>query len=572
MPKRSLYSEIVAPANTPQSEQAHPAQTPNSAGGWSFKVDKWTQARRFLILGSEKGTYYIGEKPLTLANMQAVLACIQEDGTRLVDLVCAVSDGGLAAKNSPAIFALALACSPKYASPATVAYALAHLPYVARTATHLFEFVETVQTFRGWGRGLRRAIGNWFTRQPPNSVAYQMIKYRQRNGWTGRDVLRLAHMGSMEDEMQAIFRWVVGAPLTQRNVKRAGQPVQKVMTTNDTGITGTTELGNLYPDVSESLPELIRVFEVVQKLHNFDEIAALVKAHGLPREALPTEALNSPVVWAALLQNMPYTALMRNLATMTRVGLLGVGSGDLDAVMLVCLRLVEEKAITKARVHPIAILAALKTYAQGHGMRGQNTWTPNPRIIDALDKAYYLSFANVQPFAGRVKIAIDISGSMKTTSVVGLEYLTAREGAAALALPMLAAMPNAWTEAFNTDVKPLHLSSRQRLDDATLAIERLISGGTNCAAPIMAAIAHKEMVDCFVIITDSETWQGTPHPHQALEQYRKAVNPAAKLAVIAMCSNSETITNTDDDAGVINLVGFDTQTPVLLDAFLRGEV
>lgn len=571
MPNRKLsYAEIVAPSFTPQSQQASPLQTPNSAGGWTFKVDKWVQARRFLILGSEKGTYYIGEKALTLANMRSVLACIQEDGKRLVDLVSAVSQGGLAAKNSPAIFALALACSPKYASPETVKYALDHLSYVCRTATHLYEFVETVQTFRGWGRGLRRAIGNWFTRQPPNSVAFQMVKYRQRNGWTGRDVLRLAHFTSVEDEMQAVFRWIVGAPLTERKVKRAGKTVFS------TGggivdIQAEISIGHSYPDVSAQLPALIISFEAVQKLTNADEIALMVKAHNLPREALPTEALNSPAVWKALLFDMPYTAMLRNLATMTRVGLLGVGTGDLDSVMLVCARLIDEKALKKARVHPIAILAALKTYAQGKGMRGQNTWTPNPRVIDALDKAYYLSFANIEPYEGRVKIAIDVSTSMRETQVVGLEYLSAAEGAAALALPMLAAMPNAWAEAFNTAPVPLALSSRQRLDDATDTILRTVSGGTNCAAPIEVSIQLKTMVDTFVILTDSETWHGDQHPFQALETYRKAVNPAARLVVIAMCSNSESIGD-PDDAGTINLIGFDVNTPVLLDAFLRGQV
>ena len=42
---------------------------------------------------------------------------------------------------------------------------------------------------------------------------------------------------------------------------------------------------------------------------------------------MPTEWLDAPAVWEALLEEMPMTALIRNLATMTRVGLLAPGSG-----------------------------------------------------------------------------------------------------------------------------------------------------------------------------------------------------------------------------------------------------
>ena len=31
----------------------------NNAGGFGFAVDKWQRLRRFLILGSEGGTYYV---------------------------------------------------------------------------------------------------------------------------------------------------------------------------------------------------------------------------------------------------------------------------------------------------------------------------------------------------------------------------------------------------------------------------------------------------------------------------------------------------------------------------------
>src|SRR5262245_27123016 len=60
------------------------AQVPNSAGGFAWAVDDWTRLRRFLILGSEGGSFYAGEWALTRENAAAVERCIAADGPRAV--------------------------------------------------------------------------------------------------------------------------------------------------------------------------------------------------------------------------------------------------------------------------------------------------------------------------------------------------------------------------------------------------------------------------------------------------------------------------------------------------------
>ena len=54
------FATRLARLATPQAERI-PAttQVPNSAGGYAWPVDKWTRFDRFLIFGSERGTYYI---------------------------------------------------------------------------------------------------------------------------------------------------------------------------------------------------------------------------------------------------------------------------------------------------------------------------------------------------------------------------------------------------------------------------------------------------------------------------------------------------------------------------------
>ena len=119
---------------------ALPGQAPNSAGGNAWAVDCWTRLRRFLVLGSEGGSYYASEWTLTRENAKAVEQCVREDGPRTVAEIVRVSTEGRAPKNDPALYALALAAG--VGDLATRQAALAALPRVARTGTHLFRFAR----------------------------------------------------------------------------------------------------------------------------------------------------------------------------------------------------------------------------------------------------------------------------------------------------------------------------------------------------------------------------------------------------------------------------------------------
>src|SRR5215218_2428974 len=150
-------------------------------GGVAFAVDNWTRLARFLVLGSDGGTFYVGAHELTADNARVVAACLAEDPVRTVAQIVAVSGAGRAPRQEPALFALALAAART--DPAARREALAVLPRVCRTGTHLFHFAAYVASLRGWGRGLRRAIGTWYGALPLDELAYQALKYRQRDGW-----------------------------------------------------------------------------------------------------------------------------------------------------------------------------------------------------------------------------------------------------------------------------------------------------------------------------------------------------------------------------------------------------
>ncbi len=532
-------------------------QVRNSNAGFVWAVDDWTRLRRFLILGSEGGSFYVGEWNLTRQNAEAVERCLASDGPRAVATIAEISEAGRAPKNDAAVFALAMAAG--LGDEATRRAALEALPRVCRISTHLFQFATFVEGFRGWGRSLRRAIGGWYAARSPESLAHQAVKYRQRDGMTHRDLLRLAHPAArvgagnptleLGDEHRRLFEWIA----------RGGD--------------------------TDGLPRIVEGFALVQSVETPARAAELVREYGLPREAVPSEHLTSPEVWTALLEDMPMTALVRNLATMTRHGVLAPGS---DGTAKAIAQLGDRERIRKARVHPIALLAALRTYAAGRGVRGKGTWTPVPAIIDALDAAFYTAFENVEPTGKRFLLALDVSGSMTHGSVAGVPGLTPRDASAALALVTAAtetryetvgfyAGPRGWTSRLRglysrqSGITPLAISPRQRLDDAVRAVSGLPFGGTDCALPMLYALEHEREIDMFVILTDSETWAGDVHPAQALQDYRRASGIDARLVVVGMVSNGFSIAD-PNDPGQLDIVGFDTATPQLISDFARGAL
>lgn len=544
------YAEHVNEKKTPQSEPIPGTlQVKNSAGGYSFAVDDWTRLDRFLILGSEGGSYYATERKLTVENAAVVKRCIAADGLRTVRRIVEVSDAGRAPKNDPAILALAI-CA-KTGNEATRRAAYAAVPAVCRIGTHLFHFVEYVQALgqsAGWGRGMRNAVARWYDQKDAKDLVYQVAKYQGRDGWTNRDLLRLSHPTAPDKEHAAIYNWIV---------KGEGPGVEWPV---------------------ESPIRLLWAIEQAKKTTLLGEMCAFITSYRMPRECVPTEWLNNPAVWEALLPHMKPEALIRNLGKMTAVGLLKPLSA---ASAMICDKLADVEVLRRARLHPIKVLSALLTYQRGAGVRGSLTWQPVQQVVDALDAAFYTTFQTIEPANKRTLLALDVSGSMDGGECAGVPGLSPRVGSVAMALVTAATEKQHHFIAFtNSGERPsLHrgfaagitqfsVSPKARLDGACAKLRQLPMGGTDCALPMIWAQENKIDVDTFCVYTDSETWAGKIHPVQALREYRQKTGIGAKLIVVGMVANEFSIAD-PNDAGMLDVVGFDTAAPAIMADFSR---
>jgi len=351
----------------------------------------------------------------------------------------------------------------------------------------------------------------------------------------------------------------------------------------------------------------------------------LINTAGLCREHIPSQLFKHRQIWEALLtskgvngkgKGMPLTALIRNLGKLTtaEIGIIdpkyvhsqlhtvvgGRNPHQSESVVggrnpqrtpqqyteYIFHRLTDAQDIKRSRIHPYNILVAMLTYKAGKGDKGSLTWTPSIYILQALDIAFKLAFQNITPTGKRIKIALDVSGSMSSAFCTGSPIVNCATASVAMMMLTLwverggvtiCAFSNTYTDLTNSITRSMDAS----IDPATglptmtiadaLKLVNMPFSSTDCALPMIRARENNEQVDAFVIYTDSETYMGRIHPQVALEEYRKASGINAKLIVVGMASNCLTIAD-PNDINTLNLAGFDTATPRIINDFIAGSL
>jgi len=580
--------------------------TANAAGGFVFRLDARSRLRRFLVLGSDTPTFYADSRSLTLGNVEGVLAALREDGLGAVAEIVAVSEGGRAPNNDPALYALALAASygargapgvelaadapladrlarsGDPAAPAVRRAALDALPRVARTAAHALVFVGFLESLRGWGRGPRRALARWFESLDDSRLALQAVKYRVRGGWAMRDLLRLSHPRIAGEDRRVLVEWILRRDLDEADIRAHDDRLRAAGDSRSaTPRRHAVRPGpEVVADARARLP-LIDGHHRVAEAASAREAARAVRDFGLPHECVPQRFLDAPEVWEALLPSMPMGALVRNLNRMTAAGLLRPGS---EAARHVAERLTDEGALRAARVHPFRMLVALRVYQSGRGILGDLSWDPAREVVDALDAGFYAAFGAVEATGRRHVLGLDVSVSMRASFLAGAWKgrtpvrgpVSARVASAAMALVTIASEPGCFVGGFTAGrgasgdgFTPLDVSPRRRLDDVVRSVSDLPFGGTDAALPIAYAARHGIPADAFVIYTDNETWAGREAVTQALRRYRDRTGIPARLVAVGMTATEYSVADPADPLQA-NVVGFDADAPAIIADFVRG--
>lgn len=545
---RDPLARVTGNVHTPQNQPIpgrEAEQVRNNAGGYTFAKDVWTRLEDFLILGTEGGTYYLGEDKLTEQNVGVVREAITADGVRAVKLATEISSAvpSRTPKNKPALFLLASAAV--FGDGETKQQVKNDLAKVARTTDHLSSFFGYWKSLGGkrTGRAMRTAFGSWFLEGETERVAWKALKARQRKTPQGealalRDVLRLAHPVTDDPARKALLGWLAG---------------------------------NVSDAEARSHVNAIDAYLEAQAVKTPRAAINVITARKVPWEYLRDAMLKSPEVWEALAGTIGMTALLRNLARMTTIGALKPLGGANDVVIE---RLTNADALKYGRIHPMDVFLAMRVYASGFAQPNPKaparTWEPVSDILDALEESYDLSFGHVEPSGKKLLIAVDSSGSMTWGGVkmggspLGMPYEIAN--AMAVILKRIEGR-NAHIINASTSAHPSRITARTNLRE--IASWRASGGGTDMSVPFVYAEREGLNVDGIVVFTDNETWAGGwNHPTQALESYRRRINPAARAVVASMTAAGHSIADPKDD-GVLNIVGMDAALPKVALEFIR---
>lgn len=517
-----------------QREKLSTDQVKNNAGSYVFEISPVEQLRRFLILGTDGGTYYQSEHAITREGIALVKACA-ETMTPMEFVPEIVNAAANAPKRTYAIFAYAVALSTE--NTKTVASGMdPHL--VLKTGTDFFELISYLEQLRGWGAVAKRVVQRVLIETDVEKLGLWSVKYRDRHGWTWKDALRIGHPKSRDDSdprRAKLFDFMLNkSPLA-------------------TGI----------------LP--VDGYLSALGLTNEQVIIGLVEKFGLPWEALADEQ-RTDAVWKVCVQFIGNTAVLRNLASFTRRGM----DKDLEFVSAV-----QNRVTSSRNLHPITLLNALKTYSSGGsvGRSKAEPYTPNARWEASIEEALETSFTNGVETTGKsMYVALDVSGSMGLP-VSGSAVLTCAEVTAAIALATAKNERNYFIRGFSdgsgsrgaygrSGLLDLGINHKTSFKDAMERTLRSDFAGTDCALPMLHAIAENLEVDTFIVITDNETHSGQVHPSAALKQYRQKSGRNAKLAVVALTATKFSIAD-PKDPGMMDFVGFSSDLPQALAAFSR---
>lgn len=391
--------------------------------------------------------------------------------------------------------------------------------HVIRTPDDLREFVALCRTktiTKGFGGSTKIAAQNFLR----HMSEFHGVKYGsdKSEGITLRDILRLSHPRESANGHEPSC----GNTKAHARLKSGAQKELFSWLVKGWETVGT--------EPSPTNP-LIWALETLKKTDDEKAVIALVRKYRMPWEVVvPSVKKMTKGIWAALLDGMPYMALLRNLNTMTKHGVFD----DKDVVKAVAKRLSDKEAVLKSKQLPFRFSNAYKFFNGAQEIRDA--------IVDALET----SFVNVPKIKGRLCVTNDISSSMDSP-VADKSKATCSEIAGILAAALFKSNDDTLIIPFDDNVHP-ELGRVSKRDSMMSIAEKVVGvhhGGTDLTATIQYLMKAREKVDVFIALTDNEDWAGRGFLTY-WDQYKKTINPNAKAFLITLLPYKDYVAPKDD--------------------------
>jgi 60 kDa SS-A/Ro ribonucleoprotein len=332
------------------------------------------------------------------------------------------------------------------------------------------------------------------------------------------DLIRMVHPKPANAEREALYAWIVGRPYAEA-----------------------------------ALPAKLQGYEAFKR----EAGAEVPDMPFLYFTSLPLSAAH----WQSIARNASWQTLRMNLNHFGRHGVFE----DQGLLHELVAKLTDAAAIAKARVFPYQLLMAYRAGAD----------LPDA-IRGALHEAMEVATRQVPVIAGKLVVAVDVSGSMASPVTGHRKGATSAvrcvDAAALFAASLLRSNPQARVLPFDTQVRSLRLEPRDTVMTQATQLAALCGGGTSVSAPLVQLNREQAQVDLLVLVSDNESWRDT-RAGGATETMRqwaqiKARCPQAKLVCIDLqpVATSQAVERED----VLHVGGFSDAVFEVVAAFAAG--
>ena len=276
-----------------QQHRVQANQVINQQGGFVFEVNDVAKLSRLLIVSQSRvnANERIRRQELIRESLHNLIRNGRSD--EVIEMLKDFSAQGRCCQRSNVIYCLALCArySEGEHSKSTRRAAYRIFPQICLIPTDLFQFAQYYKTISkiqdprfntgsGWGRAHKRAIRNWYLKKEGKKLAYFATKYKRRNGWSHKDLLKLCHPKPSNDMKchLAVFKYI----------SHGYKAVEGYLRTNPQPL-----------DLCETLGILFAVHEA-SRAENKEDIIDLIRNHGLVHEQVPNRFLKDREVKAIL--------------------------------------------------------------------------------------------------------------------------------------------------------------------------------------------------------------------------------------------------------------------------------
>jgi 60 kDa SS-A/Ro ribonucleoprotein len=526
----------------------------NHEGQPAFERGVYERTIQVLMTNTMEGTFYANQETIARETYEALTEMAQEDPEFLAKALVYARNEGLL-QLVPVVGATILSTIEDKSWFKKV------FPRIIATPDNLRSFVKVCKSGKyrkGLGGVATDAVREWLG----NLSEYHAVKYSGdaksqknpdgtvENKFSLRDMIVLTHPKPDSPEMAERYAWLVK--------------------------------GVEDPETMVQNPK-IKAFEELKRATTDEERIARIKDGGLPWEVvIPAVPKMTPELWEAMMSQMPYMALLRNINNLRKYQVL-----DSDAnVEYLCNRLTDRAAIAKAKILPFRFYEAYLAYA---GRRPKNKgWRRSysqleaapgevdSRITAALEEALEASFVNLPALPGKLAIASDVSGSMFSPinakgSTQYIDICGVFTGALLKkAEGRVHALP------FTHNVLPNDLSGEDRIMKVAEELVAIGGGGTALGAPLQELLRTGQSVDAFIGITDNEDWAyggefDTSGSFLNLwRQYRKQVNPEAQAFLIRIDPYSNAVAP-EGEPNTHFIYGWSDSVPSYISQIMQGK-